>query len=257
MGISVGKNAALGGINNNYGVVLKNNVRFHGNLRQDSFEVSSLNVYTAENTLNKAISENPRIKAILDEAGVPCKLNMAVLENLQKNHALDTKNIAIGIIENLPFSLKNKVDKVSVEKAAYLHDVGKALIPEEILNKNGTLNESETKIMHLHSELGFELLKNSNLDKKTLSIIKNHHQNARRTGYPFVDKMFFADINQQIVALADKYSALTEKRAYKDALTPKEALTVIYRDVERGNFNPVVFNSLVKYSQKNAVLVRS
>lgn len=255
MGISVGKNSALSSINNNYGIVLKNKVRFSGNLTSDSFECSALAVYTSENTLNKAIRENPRIKAVLDDVGLPCRLNMDALENLQKTHALDTKNIALGIIENLPFSLNNKVDKSAVEKAAYLHDVGKSLIPEEILNKSGKLSDAETEIMHKHSELGFELLKNTNLDKKTLNLIKNHHQNQKRTGYPFVDKMFFADINQQIVSLADKYSALTEKRPYKKSLPPKEALTVIYRDVEKGNFNPIVFNSLVKYSQKNPILL--
>ena len=91
-------------------------------------------------------------------------------------------------------------------------------------------------------------MKIGGLDKKTLALIKNHHQNATKTGYPLVDKTFFADVNQQIVSISDKYSALTEKRPYKEPLTEKQALTIIYKDVKDGKFNPLIFNSLVKYT---------
>ena len=50
--------------------------------------------------------------------------------------------------------------------------------------------------------------------------------------------------------MADKYSALTEKRSYKKPMTSKEALTVILKDVQDGKYNPLIFNSLVKYAQK-------
>ena len=66
----------------------------------------------------------------------------------------------------------------------------RVLIPPDVLNKKGRLNDAETKIMHRHSELSYELLKNTNLDKTTLNLIRNHHQNARRSGYPFVDNNF-------------------------------------------------------------------
>lgn len=251
MGMNVTKPFSAGTVNTNYGVYPKYNVRFTSSLTSDRFETTSLNSYITEYNLQKAINTNPKINAILNEVNIPCQLNMKTLENLQNNHAKDTKNIACGIADNLPFALKNKADRAAIEKAAYLHDIGKALIPEEILNKNGKLNEVETNIMHKHSELSYELLKTSGLDKKTLNIIKNHHQNAKKTGYPFVDNTFFADINQQIVSIADKFSALTEKRAYKEPMRPKEALTVIYKDVKDGKLNPLVFNALAAYSQKS------
>jgi HD-GYP domain-containing protein (c-di-GMP phosphodiesterase class II) len=49
--------------------------------------------------------------------------------------------------------------------------------------------------------------------------------------------------------LADKYSALTEKRVYKDAMTPKQALTVIYSEVKDGKIERPIFNALVKSVQ--------
>lgn len=239
---------SLGGINTNYGYYKSRNVRFGANPAPDSFELTTLNNFTTEYNLKKAITENPKIEQILARHNVSCDLNMETIRDLQEHHAKDTKNIALGIIENLPLALKNKTDKNAVERAAFLHDTGKALIPEEILNKHGKLTEAETEIMHTHSELSYELLKNSGLDKKTLNLIKNHHQNATKTGYPFVDNNFFADVNQQIVSISDKYSALTEKRPYKEPLTEKQALTIIYKDVKDGKFNPLIFNSLVKYA---------
>lgn len=252
MAISVNNTGNSGVVNTNYRINPPgHNVRFAGsNLTSDCFESTTPKKYTTEFALNKAIKENSKINIILKEANIPLKLNMKELEEIQTHHASDTREIAAGIIDNLPFSLKQKTDRQAVENAAYLHDIGKVLIPAEILNKEGKLSGEETEIMHKHSELSYELLKNSGLDKKTLNLIKNHHQNAKKTGYPFVDNTFFADINLQIVSMADKYSALTEKRSYKNQMTSKEALTVILKDVQDGKYNPLIFNSLVKYAQK-------
>lgn len=239
---------STGTIGVNFGLRPKSNAGFKSNPAPDTFETTSLNSYTTEYKLQKAVNENPKIKAILERFNVPCSLNMEAVYELQNGHAADTKEIARGIIANLPFSLKDKVNKDAVEKAAYLHDTGKSLIPVEILNKSGALNPEETEIMHTHSELSYELLKDSGLDKKTLSLIRNHHQNAKKTGYPFVDKSFFADIDQQIVSMADKYSALTEKRSYKSPMANIEALTILAKDVNEGKYSQLVFNALVKYS---------
>lgn len=51
----------------------------------------------------------------------------------------------------------------------------------------------------------------------------------------------------EVVSLADKYSALTEKRAYKNSLSAEDALAIIKKDVEAGNLNPRVYNALVGY----------
>ena len=106
--------------------------------------------------------------------------------------------------------------------------------------------------MHKHSELSYEILKNTNLDKKTLNLIRNHHQNAKKSGYPFVTQDFMADLNLQILSMADKYSALTEKRPYKEAFTPQQALTIIYADVKDGKLHPFVFKALTNYVNKTS-----
>ncbi len=218
---------------------------FRGETAEDTFQSTSLDRYVSEKAIQKMISQNPKIISILNNT--PVNVNMTELNSLMQGHAKDTQNIAKGIINNLPFSLKSKVNEKSVTDAAYLHDIGKALIPVEILNKQDKLTPAETEVMHKHSELGYELLKNTDLNQQTLDLIRNHHQNAKKSGYPFVSKDFRADLNLQIVSLADKFSALTEKRVYKDELTPQQALTIIYQDVKDEKLNPLVYNALVNY----------
>lgn len=252
MGIEIFRPLGVGGVTSNTNINPNRYQTSFGNyLSADTFEQTSPDKYTSEIALKKMILANPKIKNILNRHNIPLNLNMDDLKNLLANHAADTKNIALGISENLPFSLGAQVNKKSLSDAAYLHDLGKALIPKEILNKNGKLDSKETEIMHKHSELGYELLKTTDIDTRTLHLIRNHHQNAKKTGYPWVSKDFFADINLQILSTADKFSALTEKRPYKEAMSTKQALTIIYQDVKDGKLNPLIFKALVNFVQNS------
>lgn len=245
MGFEISRSLSVGGITPN---IHTNRNRYISFGQSDTFEVTSLDRFTTETAIQKMIEGNNKIKNIVKNFNPDMTLNMKELKELLQTHATDTKNITKGITEHLPFSLQNKVDTKSLEDAAYLHDLGKVLIPSEILNKPARLNDTETKIMHTHSELSYEMLKNSGLSEKTLNLIRNHHQNAKRTGYPWVNKNFNADLNLQILSTADKYSALTEKRIYKDPLTSEQALTIIYQDVKDGKLHPFVFKALVNYA---------
>lgn len=219
----------------------------------DTFESKNPAKYTSEFMIKKLATDNKQIQNILKNAGIPYQLNMEDLNKILAGHCTDTKEIAEGIVHNLPFALESKANLKAIKDAAYLHDIGKVFIPSEILNKNGKLNKQETDIVHKHAELGYELLKNSGLDEKTLMLIRNHHQNAKKSGYPVVDKNFFADLDLQILSIADKYSALTEARAYKQPLNREQALTIIRPDVRNGKLNPLVYNALVNYTNEKAL----
>ena len=248
MGLELNRPLGVGGITPNIYIDRNRyNTIFGNTSNADTFEIKSNNRYTTEPAIRKMIASNPKIRSITKDFNPELNLNMKELKDLLENHATDTQNIVKGITQNLPFSLQTKVDKKALEDASYLHDLGKVLIPPEVLNKPGRLDNKETQIMHRHSELSYELLKNTDLNDKTLNLIRNHHQNAKRTGYPWVGKDFNADINLQILSIADKYSALTEKRTYKEPLSNKQALTIIYRDVEDGKLHPFVFKALVNY----------
>ena len=251
MGLEIPRALSVGAIQPNIYIGRNYNIGFGNQLNADKFENNSIDRYTSEYAIQKMINANPKIKKIVKDFNPNLELNITGLNQLKNNHLKDVQNIARGITENLPFSLKSRVDENAVEKAAYLHDLGKVLIPKAILDKPAKLNPEETKIMHTHSELSYELLKTTDLDEKTLKLIRNHHQNAKKTGYPWVGKDFNADLNLQIVSIADKYSALTEPRPYKKSITPKQALTIIYQDVKDEKLHPFVFKALVNYAKQN------
>ena len=193
------------------------------------------------------LAQNTELKILLSENKIPLRLNIKELQELKIGHCKETQEICGKIAKNLPTALKDKVDIKSLKEGALLHDFGKVLIPAEILNKNGRLTEDEHKIMHLHSEIGYLLLKNTVQDPEVLSLVRYHHDNKVN------HKNFVPDINLQILNIADKYSALTENRVYKKAFTPQQALTIIYGDVQRGDVHPFLYQALAKAISKEEV----
>jgi HD-GYP domain-containing protein (c-di-GMP phosphodiesterase class II) len=113
-----------------------------------------------------------------------------------------------------------------------LHDVGKSQVPLEILDKPGKLDDGEWKIMRNHPEHSREiLLSNQGLDADTVAMAVNHHEKLDGTGYP--DGLSGAQISDHVrlTAIADVYSALIDKRSYKEAMGQEEALDLMAKFV--------------------------
>lgn len=118
-----------------------------------------------------------------------------------------------------------------------LHDIGKLLIPEEIIKKPGKLTDAEFKIIKTHSQKGYELLKSKNVDVRIQYAALMHHEKCDGSGYPLGLKQDKIDKFAQIVTIADVYEAMTAKRVYRDAISP---FTVINNFEENGlkKYNP-------------------
>lgn len=196
--------------------------------------------------IEAVVKSNPRIQQILKEHNLSVKVNVEELEKLKQGHMKDTRVVAAKIYSSLPADLKEKVSLPHLQEAAMLHDYGKVLIPTSVLNKSGKLNADEREIMELHSELGYELLKDKGISKKTLNLIKYHHQNLNGNGYPAKNSDFEYGIDAQILSTADKYTALREKRAYKNPLGKYEALEIIAKDVNKGHLSQDVYTALIR-----------
>lgn len=235
----------VGGIKPNISVVKNRNISFLSS-PADTVELKSLDRFTSETAIQRMIENNPKISDIVKGFNPEFKLNMKELQELLKNHAKDTQNIANEIVDNLPLSLQNKVNRQALNDACYLHDLGKVLIPENILNKPAKLTTNEYKIMDTHSELSYELLKNTGINPQTLNLVKNHHKKPDILSKVINIKNPNQNLMLEILSTADKYSALTEKRVYKETLTPQQALTIIYDDVKRKNLSEQVFLALAK-----------
>lgn len=207
----------------------------------------TLDKYLDRNTLVAIIQSNPEIKQMLAEKGIPLNINVESFKKNVYNHSIDTKNTAIGIYNNLPQNIKQNANVKNISDGAILHDIGKVLIPENILTKHSKLSPREEDIMHLHSSLSSEILKNQGVDDNVIKIVKYHHQNPTHTGYPQMPEIEKIGIDNQIVSLADKYSALREKRSYKPQMSQQEALNILYNEMNNG-ISPDVYNALVNYT---------
>lgn len=215
--------------------------------KKDSFSTNPLyDNFLDKNTLPQIAKSNPRIMELLKSNHIRLDVNIRELEKLKHGHLMDTRVTAAKIYSALPQNLKSEVNLMDLQQAAMLHDFGKVLIPDKILNKNGKLTDKEKEIMKLHSELGYELLKEQGVNENVLNLVKYHHQTPDGNGYPEITNDFKPDISSQILATADKYSALREKRSYKDAMTRDEALAVIQEDVTNSLIAPEVYNALNK-----------
>lgn len=125
--------------------------------------------------------------------------------------------------------------------ASPMHDVGKVGIPDAVLLKPGRLNEVERKIIESHCIIGAEILKGSEVPLMKLSqtIAFTHHEKWDGTGYP--TRLRGADIplEGRIVALADVFDALSNKRVYKPAMSLDDTMAII-REGSGTHFDPAV-----------------
>lgn len=203
-----------------------------------------LHKYLDEKAITEMIKVNSEIEKIFNKFKIPIKINMNILDHLVNNHLSETRKIAIGIANQLPSKYQELVNRKALSEATSLHDLAKVIIPENIINKNGSLNEEELAIMRKHSDLSYEMLKSTDLDSETLNLIKNHHHDNLSSER--CDDLG-ADINLQILSVADKYSALREKRSYKNALSAEQSLEIIHQEVREGKFHTSVYEALTNY----------
>jgi putative nucleotidyltransferase with HDIG domain len=119
---------------------------------------------------------------------------------------------------------------------ALLHDVGKIVVPIQILTKPGALTEEERRIMERHALAGAELLSDVDFPWDVLPIIRNHHERWDGRGYPDALVGDATPLGARILCIADVYDALTTDRPYRKAFSTEKALDIMTSDV--GAFDP-------------------
>ncbi len=127
---------------------------------------------------------------------------------------------------------------------AELHDIGKLIIHENILNKKEKLDPEEWKTLQEHPVIGEKILE-SVLDEELLRVIRSHHERVDGKGYPDGLKGEEINLPSQIVSIADAYDAMTSVRSYRKPLTLEEAA----REIERASgtqFRPEVVRAFLK-----------
>ncbi|MEO5837464.1 MAG: HD-GYP domain-containing protein [Acidimicrobiales bacterium] len=115
----------------------------------------------------------------------------------------------------------------AIARGAYLHDVGKISIPDEILNKPGALTPDERAVIETHPQLGHDLVAPVAILRESLTAILHHHERVDGTGYPHRLSGSAVPFIARVVAVADVWDALTSDRSYRPGWAPEEALAHI------------------------------
>ncbi len=129
--------------------------------------------------------------------------------------------------------------------AGLLHDLGKAVMPQEIINKPGKLTDEEFTIIKSHPVRGHEMLLESGVDnERVLDVARHHHERMDGKGYPdalVADKL---SLIARMSAVCDVYDAVTSDRPYKAGWDPAESVSKMA--TWEGHFDPMVLQTFIK-----------
>ncbi len=155
-------------------------------------------------------------------------INLVDIKNLDNYTYEHSLNVAImSLIIGIEMKMNhNEVSQLFL--GALLHDLGKSLIPKEIVTKETPFTTEETAIMEAHALLGYEYLKeNYGFPNACKMSVLQHHERFDGTGYPKGLKGSHIHKHARIIAIADCYDTMTSDTYQKRAIPPNEALEYI------------------------------
>ena len=218
--------------------------------------VNTILLYTKQNRLMNIVAEQMLEKEQQSTLMVDVLSHIVEFRNGESGlHVIHIRVLTNLLLKQLVrktnrYELSN-ADISLISTAAALHDIGKIVIPKEILNKPGKLSAEEFAVMKTHTVAGANMIEQLSvhqgeaLVKWAYQICRWHHERYDGRGYP--DGLSGDDIPvaAQIVALADVYDALTSKRVYKAAYSHETAVEMIL-DGQCGVFNPLLLECLTE-----------
>jgi HD-GYP domain-containing protein (c-di-GMP phosphodiesterase class II) len=182
---------------------------------------------------------------IQTKSAVICALNQLLdLKDLGTGvHSTRLAELALRVAAELGVSDKEYRD---IEVAAVLHDIGKIGIPDEILNKPGTLTPAEMLQMQKHSEYGWAILRAIPGFERASLLVLHHHERIDGAGYPASLKGDEIPIGSRIVCLVDAFDAMVSNRSYRAGMSTGDALNRIQS--AQGQFDPSVVDHFTRLS---------
>lgn len=151
-----------------------------------------------------------------------------------RQHSDGVANLAryLGTLFDLP-----EVTCEMLELAGMLHDIGKLRVPDELLEKQGKLTESEVILMRRHSFDTYSVLKNIRGLERVSLWASQHHERVDGSGYPYETRDREISLEARIVAVADVFQALAQQRPYRGPMEPQAILESLKQQVESGKLD--------------------
>lgn len=224
--------------------VIKSELREKGQRKIRSFMEDikfskSINVDKIKNTVSDIVDD------ILNNSDniIVNMLDIKNFDDYTYEHSVNVAVYSIILGKSLNYSVRD-LNKLGI--GAILHDIGKILIPPNILFKDGKLTDEEYQIIKDHSELGYDYIKGTRgVSPVSKAAILSHHERLDGSGYPRNKKGDELHEFAKIVAITDVYDALTSDRAYRDRWPVHEAISYIMSNSDQ-KFDNFFVNKFVR-----------
>ena len=166
-----------------------------------------------------------------DTSGLVHLTHLRSYDEYTYHHSLSVALLSVAIGHEMGI---DKWELKRLGKGAILHDIGKVMVPINVLNKSTRLSSEEFDIMKSHSEKGAKYLQINGIgDGGIWEVVLCHHEKVDGTGYPKGMKGNEIPLFARITTMADVYDALTSYRPYREPMSPSTAFEVISGDVGR------------------------
>lgn len=199
-------------------------ITISGKINGHGFEEEELNLLYSLSTQTAIAVENARLSKDMEQTYFETISALAL--------AVDAKDkYSRGHLDRVSLYCARMADKLGLDEndknvlrdAARLHDIGKIGIPDEVLRKEGPLNDQEWVLMRKHPEIGESIIKPVRSLGQLCDLIRHHHEKLDGTGYP--DRLKGDEITPlvRVLTIIDIFDALTTDRPYRDKMSIKEA----------------------------------
>ena len=199
--------------------------------------------HVREDTELLLVSSPPTFQLMRDEIDDMRSLGQSVEEKdaATEGHSQRIERLVLATAERLGLSGEQLI---LLSYAAYLHDIGKLGVSDDILNKPGPLTEEEREEMQRHAADGARILARKAFLKQASQIVLAHHERFDGTGYPRGLRGEEIPIEARILAVADAYDAMSSQRPYGVALSKDDAREEISRHAGT-QFDPTVVEAFL------------
>ena len=162
----------------------------------------------------------------------------------------DVTNKHLNSVRDITIKICNRMGMTEEEirfyaTCAFLHDIGKILVPPYILQKPTSLTPEEFEIMKNHTINGFEICRLNDVLRPYANAALYHHENEDGSGYPYGIRGSKIPMEARIIKVADIYDAICSRRQYKKEVRRIDALKIVYEEVNKGKVNRKIFDYLL------------
>ena len=157
-------------------------------------------------------------------------------------HSKRVRELAVALAQELGLSTE---EQENIARGAFLHDIGKIAIPDNILLKPGPLTVEEWVIMKTHPQAGYDILRSSQYFQAPAQVVYQHHEHWDGSGYPQALSGKEICLGARVFSVIDAYDAMRGDRCYRDAIPPNEAAQEIIVNAGK-QFDPEVVEAFLR-----------